>query len=415
VLVNTVVQTTVSVTGTGPFKVGGYSASNSLPSGSLMDEFRLYNRALTVAEIQDLLITATTSNISVSACGSYTVPSGDETYTTSGTYMDTIPNVNGCDSVMTIDLTINQPSAATISATACDNYTSPSGNYNWTVSGTYTDTIPNAAGCDSVITVELIINLSSGATISPAVCGSYISPSGNYVWNTSGTYMDTIPNAAGCDSVITVNLVVNMPSGATINETVACDTYVSPSGNYTWNASGTYFDTIPNAAGCDSILTINLVLNPLDTTIAVSGITLTANEANATYQWVECPSMQAVSGATGQSFTPAANGSYAVMLTGPDCEATSGCEAVTTIGIEEQTLSELSVFPNPVKNELTIANPSSETLQLQLFDAAGKLIATMESQQAEILLDMSACRPGVYLLKAFDTGSASRTFRIVRN
>ncbi|MBL4585711.1 MAG: T9SS type A sorting domain-containing protein, partial [Flavobacteriales bacterium] len=48
------------------------------------------------------------SSFSVSACESYTVPSGDETYTVSAMYMDTIPSlVTGCDSVMTIDVTIN--------------------------------------------------------------------------------------------------------------------------------------------------------------------------------------------------------------------------------------------------------------------------------------------------------------------
>ena len=51
VLVNTVAQGTVNLTGTGPFKVGGYSANLGLASGSLMDEFRLYNRALSATEV----------------------------------------------------------------------------------------------------------------------------------------------------------------------------------------------------------------------------------------------------------------------------------------------------------------------------------------------------------------------------
>lgn len=49
---------------------------------------------------------ATTSTISPIACGTYTVPSGHETYTTSGTYTDTIPNAALCDSIITINLTI---------------------------------------------------------------------------------------------------------------------------------------------------------------------------------------------------------------------------------------------------------------------------------------------------------------------
>jgi len=47
--------------------------------------------------------------INASACETYTVPSGDETHTTSGVYNDTILNTAGCDSIITINLTINHP------------------------------------------------------------------------------------------------------------------------------------------------------------------------------------------------------------------------------------------------------------------------------------------------------------------
>ncbi|GAB4252024.1 MAG: hypothetical protein Kow0079_06470 [Vicingaceae bacterium] len=49
----------------------------------------------------------------------------------------------------------------------------------------------------------------TSSTISPTACNSYTSPSGNYTWTTSGTYMDTIPNAAGCDSIITIQLTIS--------------------------------------------------------------------------------------------------------------------------------------------------------------------------------------------------------------
>src|SRR5690606_4584585 len=181
------------------------------------------------------------------ACDSYTSPSGNFTWTTSGTYMDTIPNAAGCDSVITVNLTIDNSTTATIAPVACDSYTSPSGNFTWTTSGTYMDTIPNTAGCDSLIAENLTIDNSTTDTIAPVACDSYTSPSGNFTWTTSGTYMDTIPNAAGCDSVITVNLTIDNSTTATIAP-VACDSYTSPSGNFTWTTSGTYMDTIPNTA-----------------------------------------------------------------------------------------------------------------------------------------------------------------------
>lgn len=103
---------------------------------------------------------STTANISVTACETYTLPSGNAIHDSSGVYLDTILNVSGCDSILTIDLTINlilDRPISTHSQSACPSYTSPSGNNTWNSSGTYMDTIPMASGCDSIIRIELEI------------------------------------------------------------------------------------------------------------------------------------------------------------------------------------------------------------------------------------------------------------------
>jgi hypothetical protein len=53
-------------------------------------------------------------------------------------------------------------------------------------------------------------------------------------------------------------ICVNTDSTFALN---ACDSIVSPSGRYVWNSSGTYFDTIPNSGFCDSLMTIILNVN----------------------------------------------------------------------------------------------------------------------------------------------------------
>jgi hypothetical protein len=168
--------------------------------------------------------------------------------------MDTIPNAALCDSVITVNLTIRTETFATINPDVCDSYTSPSGKI-WTTSNTYSDTIQSAAGCDSIITVNLTIRNSTTSTISPDVCDSYISPKGD-TYYTSATFNDTLINAANCDSIITVNLTVRHKTFATINPSV-CDSFISPKGD-TYYASASFIDTIPNAALCDSVITVNL-------------------------------------------------------------------------------------------------------------------------------------------------------------
>ncbi len=208
------------------------------------------------------------SIVDLTVCNSYTSPSGSYVWNSSGTYSDTLTNIQGCDSIISIILSVNYQTYSNFAITACNTFLSPSGNYTWTNSGIYSDTITNFLGCDSIITFDLMLLNSTNSVISIHECENYLSPSGNYVWNSSGVYIDTIPNNSGCDSIIMINLDINN-SYSSINVS-ACHSYLSPSGNYVWNSSGVYGDTIPNGAGCDSIITINLDINNSYSSINVS-------------------------------------------------------------------------------------------------------------------------------------------------
>lgn len=412
VLSSTVFQSGgVSIAGTGPFMIGGYSTSSNLPNGALMDEFRLYDRALTQAEIQSLMIAGTASSFSVTECGAYTVPSNDTTYTVSGIYTDTLINSNGCDSILTIDVTILPLSYDTISEVICDSYTSPSGSYNWTTSGIYTDTLTNALGCDSIVTINLTVNHPTYDTIVESACISYLAPDSS-VFSISGMYDVIIPNANGCDSLIHIDLTVSQPTTSTITET-ACNSYMAPDGAV-YTSGGTHTAVIPNANGCDSTITINLTIEQMDTTVSYSGGTLTANQTGVTYQWIDCSTMNPIAGATSQSFTPSTNGAYTVNLNGTICDINSGCHTVSDLGIDEFGQLNLVLFPNPVSDELSIVNTSGEKLTVELYDNTGKLLQTVVSSETTFKIGMQEMAVGIYQLKA-KSKFAERTFMIVRN
>lgn len=96
--------------------------------------------------------TNTTESIVVVACDVYTVPSGDETYTTSGMYMDTIDNAGGCDSIISIDLTVNQSTSSYHELEGCDSIEFNGVTYYTT--GLYTQNLQNSAGCDSNVLIQ---------------------------------------------------------------------------------------------------------------------------------------------------------------------------------------------------------------------------------------------------------------------
>ncbi|MEN9973015.1 MAG: hypothetical protein RIS20_1362 [Bacteroidota bacterium] len=97
----------------------------------------------------------TYNTITTSACTSYTLNA--QTYTTSGTYVQTLANANavGCDSVINLNLTIHQPSSSTINVTNCGPYTINGQTYATT--GLYMQMLTNAAGCDSMLHVNLSV------------------------------------------------------------------------------------------------------------------------------------------------------------------------------------------------------------------------------------------------------------------
>ena len=269
---------------------------------------------------------STSSSLTASVCGSYMAPSGT-IYTTSGLYSDTIMNTTGCDSIISIDLTVAQPTTNLLTISTCSSYTSPAGN-TYTTSGTFNDTIPNASGCDSVITIDLTINQPSASYISESTCYSYNSPAGN-TYTSTGVYYDTITTVAGCDSIVTIDLTINQATASSITET-ALDTYTSPSGNV-YTTSGIYYDTIPNAAGCDSIITIDLTMqytgiekngellvslfpNPASNVIHLSGIEGFEDKVSMKIVTAEGRIVKELSPKSEIDVTNLANGSYFLII-----------------------------------------------------------------------------------------------------
>jgi len=342
------------------------------------------------------------STINANDCSSYTTPSGNNTWTTSGTYFETLPSITGCDSVVTINLTIGLP-MINMSGTTCDNYTSPSGNYVWNNTGVYYDTILNSVGCDTAVVFTLTV-ASSEETMLATVCDLYTTSDGNDSFSSTGIYSITYSNSYGCDSIVNYDITV-LNSSTNEIDISSCGEYVSPSGNNVWNSNGTYVDVIPNINGCDSTITINLTVTNIDTTINSSNGTFSSNQNSASYQWYECgANLTLLVDEVNQDFTPVMNGTYAVEVTVGSCTDLSDCVTIDNVGIDDNLLGELIIFPNPTVGPINISIGEYLNIEfIKIIDAQGREVYSNSSFFGNSIVINTVLPDGIYFVQVNTT------------
>ncbi len=238
--------------------------------------------------------------------------------------------------------------------------------------------------------------------VQKSVCDSFTT-SGGQTYYTDGQYQDTAWGTPGsCAGIHTADVTVYQSKSKTIDRT-GCTSYTVPSGDETYTSPGTYMDTIPTARGCDSVLTINLTLGTPDTSVTKidSTATLEANLGGAnSYQWVECGG-SAISGATSQSFQPSQNGDYAVVIDqGGGCMDTSNCHTITTVGIGDyREDAPLALYPNPTKGDFTLElGKTGRDLRMRITDLQGRVVKERESiNSARVQFELDQPE-GVYLV-----------------
>ncbi|MFM8433409.1 MAG: PKD domain-containing protein, partial [Bacteroidota bacterium] len=132
------------------------------------------------------------------------------TFTSFGTYSVSVVIRYPCftDTLNAVVTVGGSAQAPPIIASACSTYTAPWGT-TYSQSGTYFDTLTTAAGCDSILSLSLTITGSVGGTpIIASACSTYTAPWGT-TYSQSGTYVDTLTTAAGCDSIVSLVLTVS--------------------------------------------------------------------------------------------------------------------------------------------------------------------------------------------------------------
>jgi hypothetical protein len=173
------------------------------------------------------------------------------TLTQSGIYTFDLQNQYGCDSIVTLELTISGYTSSTTQS-ACSSYRWPTNGQTYTQSGTYTEKYTNILGCDSIHTLDLTIHPEYEVRTSAEACAQYVWPVTQQRYTQSGTYTLPLKTAQGCDSTLTLDLVI-YPEFEFRDTVVSAEPYLWPINNETYENSGVYTETFSTDVSCDSI------------------------------------------------------------------------------------------------------------------------------------------------------------------
>jgi hypothetical protein len=170
-----------------PVRFGGRPSDGWHPFNGDLDDIGIWNRALTACEVQDLYSSQLNSSAGINAGNDITVCQGNQVTlsgsggsnynwsgginnstpflpSTSQDYVLTALSSNGCSGTDTVSVTVNQNTSATLNETGLDSV-----NVNgiwYTQNGQYTQVIPNAAGCDSTITINVSLSFTGVSELS---------------------------------------------------------------------------------------------------------------------------------------------------------------------------------------------------------------------------------------------------------
>ena len=329
--------------------------------GMFRDTF-IYNQAGNdyIAYINLMVNETYNINIEETICEGETFYFNGQPRTTTGFFTAYLQSSFGCDSTVTLHLIVNPILHNNFSQSACDSFTWNQTTYYTT--GDYTQTFTAVTGCDSIVTMHLTVNHSTASNDYLTLCRNALPYyyHGMLIPATTPEY-DTVPvtlsTVHNCDSVVTLHLHIVDVIATEFSET-ACDSYTW--NDITYTTGGDKVQSFTSAAGCDSVVTLHLTIHPSFSEV----VNISACDS---YTWND--SVYSTSGDYTQSFTTVQGCDSIVTLhltinasvTGQDeiiaCDSYTWNDSVyTTSGDYVQTLTTVNGCDSIVTLHLTIHN-----------------------------------------------------------
>ena len=306
----------------------------------------------------------------------------------------------------------NKVIANSLTVSTCESYEFD--GMTLTVSGNYQGTFMDEYGCSYPVNLDLTILEPTSGEETVETCESY--DWNGVTYTTSGIYQRQFTNEAGCDSTATLNLTI-LESDEVIKTLDHCGDYTF--GSQILTESGVYMETFMNQAGCDSTVTLTFgYLTEPFADILENGVVLFAETdvSDATYQWYDCDTDEAIVGEDKQQLTPPRTGNYYVAISNGVCTSVTDCAFFDWVLATQEVLNEeAKVFPTVTDHSFTLdLNQEVTALSIRIMTLDGKVVQdrsfnSLTKKTFEINGD-----EGMYLVQVWKEGQVINTQRIIK-
>jgi hypothetical protein len=387
-----------------------FGSQTLMTSGIYTEAFTSTGGCDSVVSLELVVVNSTSSQITETICGNGSIEFAGQTLNTSGVYYDTILNQAGCDSVIEFTLVVNDIYQDTLLQNICSGDDITFGGVTYNQTGQYVDSLQTVNGCDSIVYLDLTVVMPQSVTINESICNGSSYVLGTQTITQAGTYTELFQSSLGCDSTVTAIIGIGNSTDTSVLAEI-CQGEFYEFGGQVLTSTGTYTETFQNDTGCDSVvtLTLSVKVNPI-VSITQTGGDLISTEGDA-YQWFF--NGDSIIGATDQVYMPTENGIYTVEMT-----AFNGCSDLNNytfqnVSIEEALAVNLTVVPNPSLGQFRLTASSKFTYVI--YNVLGEIVTLSNVLESIKNVDLTAEENGVYILKVMTENNDVIIERLVKH
>lgn len=331
------------------------------------------------------------NTISATICeGESYVYEGNE-YDAEGVYTVNLQSMFGCDSLVSVALTVQPPQTGFTTVEVCEGEAFVINGVSYNEPGTYETTLQSVAGCDSLLTFAITVSDQIFEQISAQICEGETYAFGETTYSESGTYLNTTTGTNGCDVVTELTLEVLEPVSESFNVTLCLGEAYEWAGT-TYHTAGTYFNTFTSAINCDSTVALNLQFTDMITTNLVADIC-----SGEVYEFNGETYTESGEYSTVLSSEAGCDSTVALVLNVLPAESnhiekticfgetyTIGDQIYATSGVYTETVQNANGCENTTTTELIVLPPAQSEQRLSICEGETAIIGEYEYNQTGV-------------------------------